>query len=178
MKNSVGFVLILAACVVFGFRISKNIEFKQNVKGYLKRAADASTVQLANEEISKAINYLEVNDMTTGYTSVLYKTPDEDIDFWFRNLKASQHELQALKSESALEKTNVLIKLRETLLDTGEKTKVTVPKALHLYPNNKVWAWLKALAVLCLFWGIILIAMPFDKKEQERKKKEVADVLV
>jgi len=178
MKNSFGFILILAAMVIFGFRISKGIEFKQNVRGYLKRAADSNTIQLANEEISKAINYLDANNITSGFTSVLYKTPDEDIDFWYRNLKASQNELQTLSSKSALERTNVLIKLRETLLDTGEKTKVTFPEGLHLYPYNKLWAVLTIIALGCLCYGFIIIAMHYDKLEQVRKKKEVSDVLV
>ncbi len=42
--------------------------------------------------------------MTSGYTSILWQTPDEDIGFWYTNLKASQQELQNLQSNNALEK--------------------------------------------------------------------------
>jgi len=54
---------MLLASVIFGFRISKNIEFKQNVSGYLKRAADANTIALANQELTKVIDYLEANNI-------------------------------------------------------------------------------------------------------------------
>lgn len=166
MKKTLSFLLIICSVAIFGARISKKIAFKQNVKGYLKRAADANTVELANEELTKVIDYLEANDITSGYTSVLWQTPDEDIDFWYRNLKASQKELQHLGTTSTLEKTNVLIKLRETLLDVGEKTKVTVPEGLSVYPNNKLWAGLTTFALSALFAGLIMLlpAVPAEKK--------------
>ena len=140
MNKLIGIILILLASVIFGFRISKNIVLKQNVSGYLKRAADANTIDLANQELLKVIDYLEANNITEGYTSIFYETPNEDIGFWYQNLKASQNELANLNSESALEKTNVLIKLRETLVDNGEKTRVTIPPGLAVYPNNTMWA--------------------------------------
>jgi len=162
-------LMILVSIVICGIRISKGIVFKQNVTGYLKHAADANTVELALEELTKALTYLESNNLTTGYTSILYNTPDEDIDFWYRNLKASQNELKNLNSESALEKTNVLIKLRETLMDTGERTRVTVPDGLSVYPNNKLWAGLMFLALLLGFFGIMLPVIEADKKHKAKR---------
>lgn len=161
MKNFLSVILILISVGIFGVRISKGIQFKQNVSGYLKRAADANTIKLANEELSKVIHYLEANQITSGYTSIFIKTPDEDIDFWYRNLKASQDELQNLNSESALERTNVLIKLRETLLD---KSKVTVPRGLSVYPNNGLWAILTTLSLCTLFFGFMILVNEADKK--------------
>jgi len=171
MKKILCAGLILSSLIIFGIRIVKGVELKQNVTGYLKRAADANTIDLANVELTKAINYLEANNLTNGYTSILWKTPDEDIDFWFRNLKASQNELETLKSQSALEKTNVLIKLRETLLDTGKKTKVTVPDGLAVYPNNKPWAFLMIIAIITGSWGFIILIVEADKKQKQSNQK-------
>jgi hypothetical protein len=173
MKNIISVGLILVSLVIFGIRISKGIELKQNVTGYLKRAADANTIELANEELTKTIDYLESKNLTSGYTSILVKTPDEDIDFWYRNLKASQIELQNLRSESALEKTNVLIKLRETLLDSGEKSKVTKPDGLSVYPNNKLWAFLMFIAILTGFTGFMIPVMEAEKKTKMKAAKDV-----
>lgn len=168
MKNIASVLLILFSLTIFGLRISKKVVFEQNVTGYLKRAADANTIELAQEELTKALDYLEANELTSGYTSIFWETPDEDIDFWYRNLKASQHELQTLKSESALERTNVLIKLRETLVDTGESTKVTVPDGLSVYPNNSLWAALMLLAIAAGFYGIMIPVMEADKKAKAK----------
>ena len=168
MKYITYALLILISITIFGIRISKGIRFKQNVTGYLKRAADANTMELAEGELTKAINYLETNKITTGYTSILWKTPDEDIDYWYRNLKASQLELQNLKSESALERTNVLIKLRETLVDVGEKTKVTMPKGIAVFPNNKLWAILTTIGIIAGCIGLILPTIEHEKKSKEK----------
>lgn len=157
MKYTFSTILILVSITLFGIRISKKVEFEQNVSGYLKRAADANTIALANEELTKVIDYLEANNLTSGHTSIFYKTPNEDIDFWYRNLKASQQELANLKTESALEKTNVLMKLRETLIDNGKRTRVTIPKGLAVYPNNALWAILMLIATLSAFASFILL---------------------
>jgi len=168
MRLTLGILITLFSFAVFGGRIYKKTVFKQNVSGLLKRAADANTIELAEIELTKVIDYLEENNLTSGYTSVLWQTPDEEIDFWYKNLKASQLELQNLNSDSALEKTNVLMKLRETLLDTGERTKVTVPSGLSIFPNNKLWAGLTTLACFGL---IAVFGMAIDAEEKKRKKR-------
>ena len=148
------------------------MELKQNVSGFLKRAADANTIELANQELTKALDYLEANNLTSGYTSIIWQTPDEDIEFWYKNLKASQNELQKLVSNSAVERTNVLIKLRETLLDVGEKTKVTVPKGLAVYPNNTLWAILLIIGMITGFVGIMIPILEADKKASNNANSE------
>jgi hypothetical protein len=167
-KYLISAVLIVFSIGVFGVRISKGIAFKQNVSGYLKRAADANTIDMANAELTKVINYLEANNLTSGYTSVLWETPDEDIGFWYQNLKASQQELENLNSDSALERTNVLMKLRETLLDTGEKTKVTIPKGLSVYPYNLLWGVLSLSAFIAITAGLVLL-IPAEQLKNDEK---------
>ncbi len=89
---------------------------------------------------------------------MLWKTPEEDVEFWYNNLKASLNELEKLQSNSALEKSNILIKLRETLLDTGKKTEVTVPKSMSVFPHNKLWAALMTIAFSSLFVAIGILS--------------------
>ena len=73
------------------------------------------------------------------------------------NLCASRQELVNLPdSASTLEKTNTLMKLRETLTDTGEnRTQVIYPIGLQFYPHNFLWGILRwliwiALASICV----------------------------
>lgn len=159
MKVFIATVLTILALSIFGVVIVKSISMKQNCTGYLKRAADANTVETAKEQLEKSISYLEANGLTTGYTSVLWRTPDEDIEFWFKNLKASQNELSKVDSTtSSLEKSNLLMKLRETLIDNGEKgDNLTVPKGLSRYPNNTIFGilmWIGGFIIVgLLFWA-------------------------
>jgi hypothetical protein len=149
------FILILTVTIV------KNIQLKQNCTGYLKRAADANTVESASKELNTAINYLEDNNLTSGYTSVLWRTPNEDVGFWYNNIKNASLELAKVDSTtSALERSNILIKLRESVLDHGEKgDHVSVPDGLARYPNNTGWAILFALASICFGYACTSISV-------------------
>ena len=128
----------IAATIWF---ISMRIEFNQNCKGYLKQAADANTVELALDRLDKALSYVECKGWTDGYTSILWKTEDENIGFWYDNLKASRQELILVQNSSQLEQTNVLMKLRETLTENTDKgTAITYPVGLWKYPHNVLYA--------------------------------------
>lgn len=60
---------------------------------------------------------------------------------------------------ASMEKTNLLMKLRETLLDNGEKgDNQTVPSGLSRYTNNGmfgIWTWLAILIIIGLIiWEV------------------------
>ena len=156
MKQFTIILLTILALAGTGAVIYKRIDFKQNCSGRLERAANANTVELAVKELDAAIQYAEAKGFTTSYTSVIYRTPDEDVEYWYNNLCASRQELVKLPdSASTLEKTNTLMKLRETLTDTGENgTQVIYPIGLQFYPHNFLWGILRwfiwiALTAIC-----------------------------
>jgi hypothetical protein len=123
-------------------RIVKDITFDRGCKGYLKRAADANTVEMAKRELAIAVKWAKENERTEGYTSILYNTPDEDMGFWYGNISKALEELESITEESTpLERSNMLMKLRETLLDDkGSGVGITVPSGIHLYPHNGLFA--------------------------------------
>ena len=106
-----------------------------------------------------AIKYMETNRITEGYTSLLYKTPDEDVGFFYRNLKTARHELETMPATATqLEKTNTLMKLRETLTVSGEHGEyLAVPSGLSWYPFNWALVLVILAGFLSLVIGIILI---------------------
>lgn len=154
-KTSSALLLIVIGAIVPIINIVMAIEFKQQCSGYLKQAADANTVELASERIGMAIEYIESHNLTSGYTSVLWKTEDENIGYWYQNIKACQKELQDCKDGTQLEKSNVLMKVRESLTDNGEKgTELTIPAGLSRYPNNAMWGILRAISYILIIMGI------------------------
>lgn len=155
MRFKVSIIGFIAAIFIFAVIVIKSITLNQNCTGYLKRAADASTVELALQELNVSIKYLEGNDLTDGYTSVLYRTPSEDLSFWYLNLKGCQKELKAAMTRSQLEQTNTLMKLRETLTDNGAR--LTVPNGLSRYPHNELYAFLLAMGSILATWFLIEI---------------------
>lgn len=139
-----------------GIRVYNNIIFDINCGDRIKRAADANTIELAIQEMKAVISYAEKEDLTQGYTSVLYQTPDEDIGFWYKNLKNALEELEKVSpSATQLEKSNLLMKLRETLLDhTSGGDSVTLPSSISIFPHNKAfcwWAWI-SIILAAIFW--------------------------
>jgi hypothetical protein len=158
--------LLVVLCSIIGLaRVLKNVDIEQNCFGYLELAAFASTPQIALTQMQKATKYLEKNNLTKGYTSILYQTPDEDISFWYTNLKESEAELKKVTDQtSALEKSNLLMKLRETLLDrSGSDTILKTPHGLVAFPNNKLWGL--AILIVCItFIGLIIsVFMHLDR---------------
>ena len=141
--------LFIISMIVPIICVVQSIKFTQQCGGYLKQAADANTVELALERIDKAIAYMESNGLTSGYTSVLWRTENENIEYWYRNIKACREELENNLDASSLEKSNVLMKVRETLTDDGkEGTELTVPPGISRYPYNLVYGiflWVSAI---------------------------------
>lgn len=146
-------------------RFVSNVQFKQNCGGHLKRAADANSVDLAKQELMVALAYMEKRDLTHGFTSVLYQTPSEDVGFWYQNVQASYQELADLpKDASPLERSNVLMKLRETLLDSKEHgDALTVPAGIPLFPYNIFWAVIAAVSGLLACLGFAFFAFWLDE---------------
>lgn len=161
MSNRIiGILLCIPLLFWVGARVYKEVVFSIECEGRLKRAAHANTVELAREEIQIAKKYMVSHNLTSGYTSILYNTPDEDVGFWYRNISEALQELDQVKGRaSQLEKSNLLMKLRETLLDQGEKgVKVTIPDGIAVFPHNfsyMVTGWLSSL-LLCL--GLLVFA--------------------
>jgi hypothetical protein len=149
------FVLFAAiAALVYtgtgGFRIYKEVEFGINAGDYLKQAGDANTVEIAATSLGKAVAYAEANNLTSGNTSPLWQSPSNDVAFWYSNLKASLTELENISpGASQLEKTNVLMKLRESLLDQGKSTSVTTPDGIAVHPMNQTMFWVLWISGVC-----------------------------
>ncbi len=141
-----------------GYRVYSGVTFGIDCKGHLKLAADANTIALAQERLGMALEYLEANDMTSGFTSVVYTGPEDDVKFWYNNLNDSRTELDSMPEDaSPLERSNMLMKLRETLLDN---VSVTVPPGIAIFPNNVVVAWWGGISLSLLF--ILGIAAGFQ----------------
>ena len=143
-------------------RIVKAVQFSFECKAYLKRAADANTIEMAKPELKKAIEYAEANELTEGIVSLFLKNPANDIGFWYQNMKSAYEELENLPEDaSSLEKTNVLMKLRESLTDNDSdgSTSVIAPDGITIYPNNMLyflWGMLSllGLTVFCVSLGL------------------------
>ena len=159
----ISFSLFVASLVSPAICVVKSIKFTQNCSGYIKNAADANTVELAAARLGKAIEYVEEQGLTEGYTSALWRTEDENIGFWYDNLKACREELSECVDGTQLEKSNVLMKVRESLTDEGEDgTVLTIPSGISRYPNNLLWGILNTISTILFLISVVLGIMGIE----------------
>jgi hypothetical protein len=154
-KRSLIILSILAVLPFAGWCATAGIsyiQFDRLCTQHIERAGEATDVEIAASELEIAMDYLRGHNMTSGYTSIIYRTPDEDLGFKFQNYSTAENELKSLSGATELEKTNALLKLRESIHENG-----TMPDGAWLYPYNLemcCWAWASGLLA---FWGIITI---------------------
>lgn len=148
---------ILIPCIVYGAAIIKTITMDANCIDYLRMASDANSVELAEKHLTTAIKYIEENDLTEGNTKILVYSPKKDLGLWYENLKSAQTQLQDLMLKddlTELEESNALMKLRETLLESGGS--VTHPAMISFYPNHVSWFWSMSLIWLLGIGAFVL----------------------
>ncbi len=157
------FILLVLTIICFAlpfpswiYSIVKTVQFSANCGDYIELSADANSVVLAEKHLTSAINYLEENNLTSGQAKWFVAYPKNDIGLWYENLKTAQSQLQEMIKDgnyTELEQSNMLMKLRETLMNGGESENITVPLAISLMPNGTLLVWLNS--VLWMFaWAL------------------------
>lgn len=155
---------IVSLVVLLLLRLCCGIGFNIRCSQYLERASNANTVDFAKQNLATAMRCLEKEDLTNGVVSIFLHQPSNDIGYWYSNLRASMDELSKVKEDtSQLEKSNILMKLRETLTDaTKEGTMVVCPSGISIYPYNALYFWLFMFSFVLLITGGLWCAFTFD----------------
>ncbi len=146
----IGITLLTAYTAI---RITTNEYISVKCGDYFRRAARASDVETAGRELDRAVQYLERRGLTAGYTSVFWRSPDEDIGFWYRNVKTMQRELHAVgPTASQATRSVVLIRFKDAVLKDNN---VISPDGIDIYPYN---TWLAGLFILGLLLSVSMAA--------------------
>lgn len=161
MKSFITTALLMASIFTIAMSFYKGYQLKQEFSGYLRQSAASNSPQLALQTLERSVNYLENHGLTSGNTSAFIEVPENDLGFFYSNLKQSRDELKTITdSTSSMEKSNVLLKLRETLITHGEKgDRVQMPDNLAFYPNQALWKVLFWAAIIYIF-GILSYYLP------------------
>lgn len=168
MKKAL-FIILAIICFVSPFfswipSIVNSIQFSANCGNYLELSADANSIEIAEKQLTKAIDHLEANDLTSGYTKIFVYYPKNDIGMWYDNLKSAQTQLRGMleKEEiTELEESNMLMKLRETILN--DDGCLTHPIGISLHPNYTVMFWLNVTLWLLWFLGVVFCFLAYEE---------------
>lgn len=160
-----GLLLISPFLIFCSLNFYLGIDYNRSIAGFLKRAADANTIEIAKKELNVALVEIERREWTSGSTDVLWTTPRNDVGFWYENIKASAEELQQMSPNATpLERTNVLMKLRESILDDSESASVvTAPSGISKFPNNKAYAVFGLVSTLFGLVGVLIIVVKYEE---------------
>ena len=163
------FIFLAVICFASPFftwipSIVKSVRFSANCGDYLELAADANSIDIAEKQLTKAIDYLEANNLTSGHTKIFVYYPKNDIGMWYGNLKSAQTQLRDMleKEEiTELEESNMLMKLRETILNDGGD--LTHPAGISMHQNYAVMLFLNCTLWLLWIVGIIFCLLASDE---------------
>jgi hypothetical protein len=165
-KILLGVFLIIPFLVWGGVRLwQSKITFRIEVAGYMQNAANANSVDLATKEMEKVVKYFDDRHLQPGFTSVIYNTPDEDVGFWMANMRASLEELKQIEpNATSLEKSNILLKLRETLTrESKDGSEISVPAGISIYPHNFSFMLWGIISTILAFVGGIYILIGYEE---------------
>ena len=146
-------IVLFVSCL--GYGTYKAIVFDTQCKEYLSLAANANSIELARTNLDKAIQYIEQNQLTSGNTAFFIKGPSTDLTSFYTNLKACQKEvwIMSVKKGTVLEETNLLMKLRESLMSEGL---IIIPENIALHPNQLQYMIVLGCSMLfCAFMAFI-----------------------
>ncbi len=132
--------LIVACALTMAY---KEFSARRDVVDYLKLAADAPTLPLAERYLSTAVRNMEARRWTSGSTALIFKVPLRDLGFWYQNTKGALDAIETLIATDAsltpVDRSNALVKLRETLMDGNH---LTFPEWAELAPYNALFFWM------------------------------------
>ena len=146
-----GFISIFIWCLT---NISNSEDFDEQCNNHIKAAVNASTLDVAYDQLQIAVNYCKDNGLTSGYISNGPFLEKEDIGLWYTTLKKSLITLNALPSNATLiEKNRVFTELRETLgVDR-------CPRGISAYPYNTEYSlWIILSMIITLLAGVAYLA--------------------
>lgn len=165
----IGFICFILPFVSWGYSIVKLVQFNIYCGDYLELAARANSIENAEENLSKGIEYLEENNITSGATKIILYKPRNDIGIWYNNLKTAQTELQEMIAEGTVsntEKSNMLMKLRETLVN--ESGDLIHPTGIERGNYYQLTFWLNV--TLWLTWIVPFMIFVYFTKTSNFKK--------
>ncbi len=149
-RLGLGLLLYLPLVFWFLIRYQTGLEFERGCGGHMERAAAANNIEMATAEMVLVVEYAKKHDLTSGNTSILNDVPTNDVGFWYQNMEAVLAELQKVKpGASELEKSNVLMKLKESVSH--------VPEGMNIFPHNKSYCWSGVLMGFIAFIGYCFI---------------------
>lgn len=136
--------LLIFFCCLFVFYLSLTTtkDFNTYCTDYIIDAQKTDNVQLAEQRLSKAISYLELEDKTKGFTSRSSNDKKYDIGLFYQKLVDSKR-MFALASETDNLQihTQAFAVFRDSMFTKNKRNEYepVIPENIELYPHINEW---------------------------------------
>lgn len=157
---------IVCALAFIGWAITRvvfGVAFDTGCDDYISQAASSPDPAIAASRLDAAISYAESHNLTSGNTGIFITYPTNDIGFWYKRMVDSRAILRALPpTDTPLEISNTMMRVRETLVEGGKNGDSTVaPGDISIYPSNAAffwWGWLSILGTILFgIWAVVTL---------------------
>jgi hypothetical protein len=161
----IGLALALQGVLGFAFSVWVDFQFSQNFSSHLDRAAHAPSIKVAHQELKQVEDYLVTNNLTTGNSSTFYDVNQNDLAYFYGNVKDSTAQLAELEKSgdsTSVNSSNELMRIEGTFKVKGEKGEsLRTPESLSHAPNQRIWFWLGLLSFALFIVGCFFIFVMF-----------------
>lgn len=169
MKLFVGWRLfaisVLLAMPFFGWaitRIVKNQEFDNNATYYIDGASKAKDIKSACEQINIANDYLVNNGLTSGYTSIISRTPDEDLFVFYQDIDKKMKYFCLTKDYT--DESYIILYQKYVDMREMKPHDISVPPGISIYPYNLLYLIWMFVSIVMAIISIIGIVTFIDEK--------------
>lgn len=147
-RSTVLLLSIVSLVLFLMTRFFNDIHYAFECKRNLGIAVQTESISEARNRLRRAIDLVRKKGATNGYTSILRKTEDENVELWFNNLISALAEVDEWEKLLFLEKEESLEKIRKILTFDGE---IVIPNGIAVAPHNRVfflWGWLSIIVLI------------------------------
>lgn len=152
----IGIVALLAGVSLLGYCIWTNYLVGKDTTAWLDRAQVASNPEDMGKYLDNAVKGMEKWNTTSGYNTVFFPTPENDMSLVYEALKQNRDRTEYMKqfSTNSTEYQVALDDLRGNIRELD----LQMPGAY--YAVHGIW-WLMWVAMILIILAIFLIPMAF-----------------
>lgn len=170
MKLFVGWKLLLVSILLsapfFSWAITRIIKkeiFDNNFTYHINQSMSGTDPSKSYEEFVSALLYLQSHNLTSGYTTIVIRSPSEDISIFYDGIFKKFQYSQKLASLPPEE----IKQYQEYVVNKNlATTQIKEPEGISIYPYNGIYFVWMLISILLLVLSIIGIFTFMDERNE------------
>jgi len=141
--------------------------FDRDIGDWLKLAAEAPSIERADEFLNNALLKIEERGLTSGHSAFAFFRPSNDVAIWYSQIQGAKQTTSTIIRRFKIDSLTVtqseqgiaLMKIREVLVD--ESSHVIKPTKIVIFPYQ--WLFLVLYVLFFVLGGVFWIGFYQDQ---------------